>query len=73
MSLYDQTSAAAARYQGQLGGYERIVKDPTVGSAGDAVQALKKRAEELRATLSKVPAWEAELAVVERMLAASEK
>lgn len=58
-------------YQAQmrLGNY--VEKDPTVSSANDAVKALKKRADELRANLAKVESWQAELDKVERMLAAA--
>ncbi len=47
-------------------------KDPTVSSAGDALMALKKRKSELETNLSKVDGWKAELARVERMIAAGE-
>lgn len=49
-----------------------LSRDPTVSDAEDAIKALKKRAGELRQKLSLVDSWKAELAQVERMLAAAE-
>lgn len=77
MSIIDQGRGRLAELNGMAAqqmqglGYYRE-KDPTVSSAIDAVAALKKRADELRANLAKVAGWQKELARIEKMLAADE-
>lgn len=68
-----QEQAALHQAQGLNNrGYFEVPK-PTVSSAHEAVAALKRRAETLRAQLLNVDVLRAELTKVERMLAAAEE
>lgn len=69
ISDWNGSSAQGMRSQ-QLG--ERItVKDPTVVDAQDAIAALRKRLDVVKATLATMPRLQAEEARIERMLTAA--
>lgn len=77
--MQDQAAQDRAALYGQLQGVrERVeVKDPTVHNAQDAVAAITRRREkaltELAEMKARIPQVEAEIARIDRMLAAAEE
>lgn len=78
-----QQAAMVNQYREQFGGLgglggqigstseRQTIKDPTVSDAQDAIAALRKRLDVVKASLATMPRLQAEQARIERMLSAA--